>query len=300
MTSTDTTWDPERYLRFERQRGQAYRDLLARLAPPVGAAAPEPAVPSRTPEPGAARAWSPAAIVDLGCGPGNTTALLPALWPAARVIGVDSSPQMIEAARARAVPGSLEFRLADLRAITPADLGGPVGLVITNATLQWVPGHLDLFPRLAGLLEPSGVLALGVPGNFDSPTHTLLAALQREPRWSVLLSGLEVRPEVPEPADYLRALTEAGLRAEVWETTYLHVLEGEDGVFDFVSSTALRPVLAELGGGQSAAAIEFCDEYRRLLRAAYPATELGGKTVQLLPFRRVFALGYGPDHPGQQ
>jgi trans-aconitate 2-methyltransferase len=286
MTTSNTTWDPERYLRFERQRGQAYRDLLARLAPPAAAS-------------GAEGAWSPATVVDLGCGPGNTTSLLPALWPDARVIGVDSSPQMIEAAGPRAVPGKLEFRLADLREITPAAVGGQVDLVITNATLQWVPGHLDLFPRLAGLLSPRGVLALGVPGNFDSPTHTLLGSLQREPRWSARLSGLEERPSVPEPEDYLRALTNAGLRTEVWETTYLHVIEGEDGVFDFISSTALRPVLAELGGPDSAEAVEFCDEFRRGLRVACPATEIGGKTAQLLPFRRIFALGYGPDHPEQ-
>lgn len=284
-TTTNTTWDPERYLRFERQRGQAYRDLLARLAPPVDGAAPG--------------AWSPDAIVDLGCGPGNTTALLPALWPNARVIGVDSSAQMIEAAKPRAVPGKLEFRLADLREITPADLGGQVDLVITNATLQWVPGHLDLLPRIADLLTPRGVLAIGVPGNFDSPTHSLLGELQREPRWSARLSGLEVRPAVPEPADYLRTLTDIGLRTEVWETTYLHVIEGEDGIFDFISSTALRPVLAELGGPQSPDAQEFCDEYRKALRSASPAQDLGGKTVQLLPFRRIFALGYGADHPEQ-
>lgn len=290
MTTTDTTWDPERYLRFERQRAQAYHDLLARLAPPVG---------PRTGRGAEAEAWSPAAIVDLGCGPGNGTALLPALWPEARVVGVDSSPQMIAAAGARAVPGKLEFRLGDLREIAPEDLGGRVDLVITNATLQWVPGHLELLPRLAGLLAPRGVFALGVPGNFDSPTHTLLTDLQREPRWSARLSGLQVRPAVPEPADYLRALTNAGLRAEVWETTYLHEIEGADGVFDFVSSTALRPVLAELGGPDSDAALEFCDEYRKALRDAYPATELGGRTVQLLPFRRIFALGYRQDHPAQ-
>ena len=289
MSTPNTTWDPARYLRFERQRGQAYRDLLARLAPPSGAlGSPVPA-----------GAWGPTTIVDLGCGPGNATALLPQLWPNAHVIGIDSSPQMIEAARTRAVPGTLEFRLADLREISAADLGGPVDLVVTNATLQWIPDHLDLLPRLAGLLTPRGVFALGVPGNFDSPTHTLLNDLQQQPRWAARLSGVEVRPGVPEPEDYLRALTAAGLRAEVWETTYLHVIEGADGIFDFVSSTALRPVLAELGGPDTPAALEFCDEYRKALAVAYPATELGGKTVQLLPFRRVFALGYGPDQPEQ-
>ena len=100
-----------------------------------------------------------------------------------------------------------------------------------------------------------------------------------------------MRPTVPGPEDYLRALDAAGLAAEAWETTYMYVVDGEDGVFDFISSTALRPVLVELGGPETSAAIEFCDEFRAALREVYPATKLGGRTVQLLPFRRVFALG---------
>ena len=266
-----TTWDPQRYLRFEQQRAQPFRDLLARVRPDD-----EPA---------------PGYVVDLGCGPGNATELLNRRWPAARVLGVDSSPQMIEAAEARAVPGRLEFRLGDLREVTAQQLDGPVDVLITNATLQWVPGHLELLPRLVGLLAPGGTFALGVPGNFDSPSHTSLADLQREPRWASRLTRLEVRPAVPGPEDYLRALDAAGLAAEAWETTYMYVVDGEDGVFDFVSSTALRPVLVELGGSETPAAIEFCDEYRAALREIYPATELGGRTVQLLPFRRVFAIG---------
>jgi trans-aconitate 2-methyltransferase len=266
-----TVWDPRRYLRFEQQRAQPFRDLLARIR-----ADGEPA---------------PATVADLGCGPGNATALLSRRWPEARVTGVDSSAQMIEAAARRAVPGRLEFRLGDLRELTADRLGGRVEVLITNATLQWVPGHLALLPRLADLVAPGGTFALGVPGNFDSPSHSILADLQRTPRWTDRLSGLEVRPAVPEPQDYLRALDAAGLAAEAWETTYQYVVDGEDGVFDFVSSTALRPVLVELGGAESAAAVEFCDEYRAALREAYPATALGGRRVQILPFRRVFATG---------
>jgi len=269
--SQSTDWDPQRYLRFERHRAQPFRDLLARVRPDDE---PEPAF-----------------VVDLGCGPGNATELVTKRWPAARVLGVDNSTQMIEAAQARAVPGRLDFRLADLRGLTADQLGGAVDVLITNATLQWVPGHLDLIPRFAELLAPGGTFALGVPGNFDSPSHTTLADLQRQPHWANRLTGLEVRPSTPDPEDYLRALDAAGLAAEAWETTYLYVVDGEDGVFDFVSSTGLRPVLIELGGAGSPMAIEFCDEYRAALREAYPATKLGGRTVQLLPFRRVFALG---------
>ena len=256
-TSQSTTWNPQHYLRFARQRAQPFIDLLARVRPDDEA--------------------EPGYVVDLGCGPGNVTELLTKRWPAARVLGLDSSPQMIEAASKRAVPGRLDFRLGDLRGLTADQLDGPVDVLITNATLQWVPGHLDLLPQLVGLLAPGGTFALGVPGNFDSPSHTTLADLQREPRWASRLTGLEVRPAVPGPQDYLRALDAAGIAAEAWETTYTYVVDGEDGVFDFVSATALRPVLVELGGRDTPAAIEFCDEYRAALREAYPVTTIGGR-----------------------
>lgn len=271
-SSQSTTWNPQNYLRFAKQRAQPFIDLLARVRADPDA-----------PEPGH--------VVDLGCGPGNATELLTRRWPGARVLGVDSSPQMLEAAGARAVPGRLEFRLGDLRELTVDHIDGPADVLITNATLQWVPGHLGLLPRLVGLLAPGGTFALGVPGNFDSPSHTTLADLQREPRWASRLTRVEVRPDTPGPEEYLRALDAAGLAAEAWETTYTYVVDGEDGVFDFISSTALRPVLVELGGPETPAAIEFCDEYRAILRETYPATTFGGRTVQLLPFRRVFALG---------
>jgi trans-aconitate 2-methyltransferase len=271
MPTQSTTWNPAHYLQFARQRAQPFRDLLARVR-----ADGEP---------------EPARIVDLGCGPGNATEFLTRRWPGAHVLGVDNSAEMIEAARARTVPGKLEFRSGDLREVTADQFGGPVDVLITNATLQWVPGHLDLIPHFADLLAPGGTFALGVPGNFNSPSHSLFGELQREPRWADRLTGLEVRPNVPEPTDYLRALDAAGLAAEAWETTYMYVVDGENGVFDFVSSTGLRPVLVELGGPESPAAIEFCDEYRALLREAYPPTTVGGRTVQLLPFRRIFALG---------
>jgi trans-aconitate 2-methyltransferase len=270
-STQSTTWNPRHYLRFAAQRAQPFRDLLARVR-----ADDEP---------------EPARVVDLGCGPGNATELLTKRWPGAHVLGVDNSVEMIEAAAPRAVPGRLEFRLGDVREVTADQLGGAVDVLITNATLQWVPGHLDLIPRFAGLLALGGTFALGVPGNFDSPSHTLFGELQKAPHWAGRLTGLEVRPNVPAPEDYLRALDAAGLAAEAWETTYLYVVDGEDGVFDFVSATGLRPALIELGGPDSPAAIEFCDEYRALLREAYPATKIDGRTVQLLPFRRIFALG---------
>lgn len=263
-----TAWDPERYLRFAGERARPFQDLLAR----VGAVAPR-------------------RVVDLGCGPGNVTALLTERWPEASVLGVDSSAQMIDAAAANAIPGRLGFERANLREWRAQQ---PVDVLITNATLQWVPGHIELLPTLLGQLAPGGWFAMGVPGNFGAPSHTLLTDLQQQSRWSDRITGAQFRPFSHEPAEYLRALTAAGAEAEVWETTYYYVLPGVTGVLDFVSSTALRPVLTELGGVGTDAAREFVDAYASALRAAYPPELLGGRTVQVLPYRRLFAIARVP------
>lgn len=265
-TATATTWSPDRYLRFADERSRPFLDLAARISGP-----------------------EPTQIADLGCGPGNATELLAERWPGARILGVDSSAEMIAAAQPRRRPGRLDFVQADLRDWRPER---PLDVLITNATLQWVPGHLALLPRLLGLLAPGGRLALGVPGNFGAPSHTVLTELQRSPAWSGKLSGEQFRPASHQPAEYLRALTAAGARAEVWETTYYYVLDGETGVADFVSSTALRPVFTELGGPESADSRAFLAEYTEQVRAAYPPEPFGpdSRVVQILPYRRLFAV----------
>lgn len=267
-TAQSTTWDPDRYLRFADQRARPFQDLVARVG-----------------------ALRPARVADLGCGPGNATALLAERWPDALVLGLDSSAEMIEAAQKHTRPGHLEFRRADLRDWSADE---PVDVLVTNATLQWVPGHLGVLPRLLDQVAPGGWLAMGVPGNFGAPSHTLLAELQRSEPWAARFTGAEFRPASYEPAEYLRALTDAGARAEVWETTYFYVVDGENGVLDFVSSTALRPVLAELGGAATAPAQDFTAAYADALRIAYPPTTLHGRTVQILPYRRIFAVARKP------
>ncbi|MBS2965205.1 methyltransferase domain-containing protein [Actinocrinis puniceicyclus] len=269
MPVQSTTWDPARYLRYADHRARPFHDLLAR-------------VPAERPH----------RVADLGCGPGNATALLCRRWPRAHVVGLDSSAEMIEAATARAdrrltACGRLVFERADLREWRAPE---PVDVLITNATLQWVPGHLDLLAALLHQVAPGGWFAMGVPGNFAAPSHMLLGELQRDSRWAGSITGEQFRPASHEPPDYLRALSEAGAQAEVWETTYYYVLPGVDGVLDFVSSTALRPVLAELGGPDTESARGFVSAYADALRDAYPPQQLGGQTVQVLPYRRIFAI----------
>jgi trans-aconitate 2-methyltransferase len=249
------TWDPERYLTFADERGRPFVELIARVA-----------------------VDDPREVVDLGCGPGNLTGLLAERWRDAHVVGLDSSEEMI--AKARASVAGIEFEVADLRAWAPP---APVDVLVSNATLQWVPGHLSLLPDLVAAVRPGGWLAFQVPGNFDEPSHTIRSELAAEPAFAAYTSGVAV-PDSHDPATYLDALTAAGCRVDAWETTYLHVLTGPDPVFTWVSGTGARPTLQALPEGVRE---EFESEFRRRLAAAYPTREDG--TV-VLPFRRVFVV----------
>jgi trans-aconitate 2-methyltransferase len=258
-------WDPEQYLRYEDERGRPFGELLTRI--PLA---------------------DPREVVDLGCGPGNTTAQLLQRWPHARILGVDSSAEMIEQARTLAVPDRLEFRQGDLREWRP---DRPVDVLLSAATFQWVTDHAALFPALVDALAPGGAFAFQVPANFGEPSHVLLQELATSDRWGDRLRHL-VRPTpVLEPAAYLRALLATGASADVWETTYLHVLRGANPVLEWVQGTALRPYLSALGADESD---EFGAAYAAVLRAAYPV-DAQGRTV--FPFRRIFAVavaGGGP------
>ncbi|MFB6893858.1 methyltransferase domain-containing protein [Kitasatospora sp. NPDC056327] len=259
---TSPVWDPEQYLRFADERTRPLHDLLARV----------PAVP-REPAP---------TVLDIGCGPGNSTAVLRERWPAARITGIDNSAEMLAAARSGGEP-TADYLLADAVGYDPA--GADPDVIVSNATLQWLPGHLELLPRWAAALRPGGVIAFQVPGNFGAPGHTLLSALRGSPRWRAVLGADAVRAGVHEPGVYLRALADAGCAADVWETTYSTLLTGPDPVLEWVRGTALRPVLTRLTDEGERAA--FLAEYGALLREAYPA----GPHGTVFPFRRIFAVG---------
>ncbi|RKT16215.1 trans-aconitate 2-methyltransferase [Streptomyces sp. 1114.5] len=259
---TTTVWDPAQYLRFADERTRPLRDLLARV----------PDLPTRGDE----------RILDIGCGPGNSTAVLRERWPGARITGVDNSAPMLATARAEGEP-SADYLLADARDYDPAP--ARPDLIVSNATLQWIDGHLDLVPRWAGALRPGGVVAFQVPGNFEAPSHTLLAELRRSPRWRDLLGEDAVRAGVHPPERYLDALAGADCLPDVWETTYSTLLPGPDPVLEWVKGSALRPVLGLLADPAERAA--FLAEYGRLLREAYPAGPYG----TVFPFRRIFAVG---------
>jgi len=271
-------WDAALYLRFGGERARPFFDLLAR----VGAELPR-------------------YVVDMGCGPGHLTAMLAERWPSATVCGVDNSPQMIEAAwqlapaeaaRTSGSAGSgpaltshapgLSFMLDDIRHWKPQHLPD---VIISNAVLQWVPGHRELLVRWIDQLADGGWLAFQVPGNFDQPSHAILRELAASARWRPLLRDVELNRQTADPADYAELLARAGCEVDAWETTYVHILPGEDPVLEWYKGTGLRPVLAVLGADQAA---DFLAAYGEQLRAAYPPASFG----TMLPFRRVFAVAH--------
>ena len=271
-------WDATLYLRFGGERARPFFDLLARVGAEV-----------------------PRYVIDMGCGPGHLTATLAERWPSATVCGVDNSPQMIEAARqlapATAPPSAgspdsgsvmtshapgLSFMLDDIRHWEPQSLPD---VIVSNAVLQWVPGHRELLVRWADQLAGDGWLAFQVPGNFDQPSYVIMREMAASARWRSLLRDVEVNRQSADPAEYAELLAGAGCDVDAWETTYVHILQGENPVVEWYKGTGLRPVLAVLDADQAA---DFLAEYSEKIRVAYPPGPFG----TLLPFRRVFTVAH--------
>lgn len=249
-------WDPSQYLAFADLRLRPALDLLART-------------PGETPK----------LVVDLGCGPGNLTPHLKARWPAARVVGVDASAEMLAKARL-AVPGA-EFVQADVAAWRP-DRAPDV--LYSNAALHWLDRHEELFPRLLDLLAPGGALAVQMPRNHGAPSHTEIVATVQEGPWRARLEPLLRPSPTHPPAAYYDLLAPRAARLDVWETEYLQVLEGADPVKEFTKGSALKPFLDALQGAERDG---FEAAYAARLRRAYPP-QADGRT--LFPFRRLFLI----------
>jgi trans-aconitate 2-methyltransferase len=248
------SWHPERYLAFNDHRTRPAADLLAR-------------VPLVAPE----------RVVDLGCGPGNSTALLAARWPHATVVGVDSSPSMLDKAHASGIQA--DWLQADIADWAP---DAPVDLLFSNAALHWLPDHGALLPRLMSHLRPGGVLAVQMPRNFEAASHVILRELAAQEPWVRHLNGT-LRPEpVAPPAWYHDLLAPYAAALDIWQIEYLQVLSGEDPVLRWVEATSLRPVLEAL---DEAAA--FKEAYGARLREAYPRRPDG---TTLFPFLRLFLV----------
>jgi trans-aconitate 2-methyltransferase len=250
------TWSAKQYSAFEQERTRPVRDLVAAI----------PSLEVRN-------------AIDIGCGPGNSTEVLAERYPEATVSGIDSSPEMIDAARAR-LP-AICFELADIAQWNPAER---FDVILANASLQWLPDHASLYPRLLRLLQAGGSLAVQTPDNLEEPAHRLAREVASTGPWRDLLAGVSHPPrhDAGFYYDLLRPLCRA---VDVWRTTYFHALAGgPSAVVEWFKGSALRPYLGPLGEQDKA---DFLERYLRAISRAYPAQASG--TV-LLPFPRLFVV----------
>ena len=249
-------WNPQTYLAYADQRSRPFFDLLARVG-----------------------AESPRRVADLGCGPGNLTEHLAERWPEAVIEAWDNSAEMVAAARERGI----DARVGDVRAWIPAP---GTDVVLSNAALHWIPEHAELLIRWVDRLERGAWIAVQVPGNFDAPSHASIRALAEHRPWSEPLHDIPFRSGkvVESPARYAELLTDAGCSVDVWESTYIHELTGENPVLNWITGTALTPVRDRLTEEQWQ---RFRAELAPMLDTAYPVRP-DGRTF--FPFRRIFMV----------
>lgn len=252
-------WDPQLYLQFATERTQPAVDLIARIRLP-----------------------QPARIIDIGCGPGNSTAMLRQRWPDAQITGLDSSPEMLAVA-AQNYP-SEEWVLEDAASWQPEHA---FDLVFSNAALQWVPDHQAVFPRLFGQVAPGGALAIQVPAHYDSPVHRVALDVAQAGAWRQRLERPSQALTHEAPAFYYRLLRPTAAQIDMWETEYYHVVEQPEDIVTWFRGTGLRPFLEALESDQQRA--QFEQSVLEGYRQAYPRQPDGRV---LFPFRRLFVVAY--------
>ncbi|HJV40732.1 methyltransferase domain-containing protein [Caulobacter sp.] len=251
------SWDPDIYVLYRRYRERPAFDLLAALPEDL----------------------DPREIWDLGCGPGEQAAFLAARYPQARVRGLDSSPEMLS--RARALPARVEWVQGDIEGFAPET---PADLLFSNAALHWLDDHETLIPRLAGMLAPGGVLAVQIPVVEDLGWRASLTEIAETGPWAERLRGVVGVRAANAPEDYYAWLAPLCPEMDIWTTTYLHALRGEDPIVEWTMGTSLRPYLDALPDDEKT---PFLDAWRRRLAQDHPRRADG---VTLFPFKRLFIV----------
>ena len=252
-------WNPETYLSFASERTQPALDLVTRITLP-----------------------EPRRIIDLGCGPGNSTQLLQQRWPTAEITGLDNSPEMLATARkAHPTWRWVQGDTAEWTSPTPYDL------IFSNAALQWVPRHTEVLPRLLQQVTANGALAVQMPATYHAPVHGLMRDLAKDPAWRDRLRPATRAVLVEKPPFYYDLFSQLVSRLDIWETEYIHALDQHEGIVDWMRGTGLRPYLEALASDDQRTRFEslLLDEIRRV----YPRQRDGRV---LFPFRRLFFIAY--------
>jgi trans-aconitate 2-methyltransferase len=253
------SWDSAQYLKFNDERTRPAIDLAARIALPEAKR-----------------------IVDLGCGPGNSTAVVARRWPEAQVLGLDSSPAMIAAAQ-RDHP-KWAWRVADIANWSD---DGRYDVVFSNAALQWVPNHAEAIPRIFDRVAEGGALAVQVPANIDATPHRLMREIAAQPSWRDFFPEMPREWAVASPEFYYDTLARIAARVELWLTDYIHILDGPSAIVEWYRGTGLRPWLEALPSPEEQA--RYLADYGKAITEAFP-TQSDGRV--LFPFRRLFFIAY--------
>jgi trans-aconitate 2-methyltransferase len=259
LMNNKTDWNPDLYLKFEDERTQPSYDLTARINIP-----------------------NPASIIDMGCGPGNSTRVLRECWPHAQIVGLDSSPEMIEKARNAYPQGN--WILADA-ATWKAD--SQYSIIFSNAMLHWLPDQESVIKRLFAGVQSQGALAVQVPANNDSPLHKAVLSVSKREAWKDMMTGSDKVITYHDASFYYDRLAALSGRIFIWHTTYYHVLGDHQGLIDWYASTGMKPYLERLGSVELRQL--FQSQVLEECRSAYPEQQNGRI---LFPFRRLFFIAY--------
>ncbi|MDO8963642.1 MAG: methyltransferase domain-containing protein [Coriobacteriia bacterium] len=254
-----TPWNPDEYLRFGDERTRPSVDLASRIA-----------------------VESPSLVIDLGCGPGNSTRVLRDRWPEAHVIGLDSSAEMIDAARAE-MPQE-EWIHSGIEEWNPPQA---FDVVFSNAALQWLPDHSALVQRLFAAVAPGGALGFQIPSASFAAVRTLIHAIALDGPWTPRMTGPLGALTMESPGVYYDCLSPEARSVDIWETEYFHVMDSHAAIVDWIGSTGLRPFLDALGSETEKQ--QFVSRLDRAVRQTYPLQQDGRV---LFPFRRTFVIAY--------
>lgn len=258
------SWNAKTYSQFLDLRTRPARDLLS-------------AIPNHL---------QPKIIYDLGCGPGNSTIILKDRWPHAKIIGLDSSIDMLE--EAKTTYPDITFIKTDIADFSPTE---KIDCLFANASLQWLDEHEILIPKLLQYLNTGGVFGIQMPNNFHSPSHQItIKILQNNVAWQPLLKKLRysiLTKPFYNLSWYYDLLTKSGASSlQLWETEYFQEMSDHQGIFDWVKGTGLRPVLSAMDAENQ---IQFTNSYISEIAKEYPVQ---ANNKILLPFRRIFMVGY--------
>jgi trans-aconitate 2-methyltransferase len=250
-------WNPDLYLKFDKERTQPSIDLVSRI-----------------------KSDNPLKIIDIGCGPGNSTQILIQKWPDSHIIGIDNSPAMIEKAK-NDYPNQ-NWKLLDAGI---NEIPDTYDIIFSNATIQWIPNHMELFKKLFRILNEKGVIAVQIPLFWDMPLGKTIEKLANESRWNSATRGVKELFTIHNYSYYFDLLSLFSDSIDIWETYYMHILDSHFSILDMIRSTGLKPYLDRLETENDK--MDFEAQVLTEILKDYPKQK-NGKVI--FPFKRLFFI----------